>query len=576
MTDTDDRSTSRRRFLALAGSAAATTALAGCSGGGGDGGTNGSGGNGSGGASGGGDTSAGNGSGAGGNGTGGGNETGDSGNETGGNESDGGAPPDEFAVTITQGQMPSGLDPQDHRETPTDNVVLHAYEGVLARDAEGKIIQKLATDYERVEEGRVRFPLREGVTFHNGDDLTPSDVAYSINRIVQEDVGFASPQRDQLAGVTGAEVVDGERAVDVMSDGFNPIVFASFATYCDVMQQSWVEERSSEEINQQMNGTGPFQLDTYEQDVRVVLSRYEDYWQDPADVSQLTFNAAQESSTRVNQLLEGETDVAVNVPPQDAQRVRSSNSAGLSPVPSTRVLFAAMRHDVEPFSNPQFRQAMNYAINLEGIIENVLSGFGDPTGQPTLEGFVGYNGDLDPYPQDQAQAESLIEESGFAGAEITLQSPVGRYLKDVEIAQAVVSQIDSLSNVSCGLSQRDFASLAGEVTDGDISTSPPFYLLGWGNATFDASQTIIPLLTSDGALTSYSNDELDSTISEAQSTSDTDQRTSLLNEANALSREQAPWVFLNRQYSVYGVSNGVEWSARRDERINAYGMSPSN
>lgn len=576
MADSDDHSTSRRHFLALAGSAAATTALAGCSGGGG-GDTNGSGGNQSGGASGGANTSAGNGSGGGNNETGsGGNETGGSENETGGNESDGGAPPDEFAVTITQGQMPSGLDPQDHRETPTDNVVLHVYEGVLARDKEGKVIKRLATDYKRVEEGRVRFPIKEGVTFHNGDDLTPEDVAYSINRMVKNDVGFASPQKDQLPGVTGAEVVDGERAIDVLSDGFNPIVFASFATYCDVMQKSWVKKRSKSQINQQMNGTGPFKLDTYEQDVKVVLSRYEDYWRDPADVSQLTFNAAKESSTRVNQLLEGETDVAVNVPPQDANRVRSSNRTRLSAVPSTRVLFAAMRYDVEPFSNPKFRRAMNHAIDLKGIIENVLSGFGDATSQPTLEGFVGYNGDLDPYPQDKKKAESLVEESGFAGAEITLDTPVGRYLKDVEIAQAVAKQIDSLSNVSCGLSQRDFASLAGEITDGKISTSPHFYLLGWGNATFDASQTIIPMLTSDGSLTSYSNDKLDSTIADAQSTSDTDKRKSLLKEANALSRKQAPWVYLNRQYSVYGVSNRVEWSARRDERINAYAMSPSN
>jgi peptide/nickel transport system substrate-binding protein len=579
MSDPHDRSTSRRRFLALAGSAAATTALAGCSGGGGDGGDNGSGGDnasGGGGATEGADTTA-EGQATTGGGTEGGESTGtEAGNESSGNESEGGSPTGEFAVTITQGQPPSTLDPQNHRETPTDNVVLHAYEGVLARDREGKIVQKLATDYERVEEGRVRFAIQEGVTFHNGDDLTPEDVAFSINRIVKEDVGFASPQADQLPGVTGAEVVDGERAVEVTSDGFNPIVFASFATYCDVMEKSWVEERSREEIAQNMNGTGPFRLESYEQGVRVALSRYEDYWREPADVSRLTFNAAEESSTRVNQLLEGETDVAVNVPPQDAQRVRSSDGAGLSAVPSTRVIYNAMRYDVEPFSSPQFRRAMNYAVNLQGIIDNVLSGFADPTGQPTLEGFFGYNGDIDPYPQDRDRAESLVEESGFAGAEITLHTPVGRYLKDVEIAQAVVSQIDSLSNVSCSINQREFSTLAGELTDGDITTSPEFYLIGWGNATFDASQTIIPLLTSDGALTSYSNEELDSLIADAQSTSDTDQRDSLLQEANALINEQAPWIFLNRQYSVYGVSNRVEWSARRDERISAYAMSETS
>ena len=115
---------------------------------------------------------------------------------------------EEFEVRITQGQMPSGLDPHDHRETPTDVVMLHAYEGVLSRDAQGAVVEKLATEYERVEDGHVRFSIREDVQFHNGDDLTPEDVAYSINRIVQEDVGFASPQRDQLAGVTGAEATD--------------------------------------------------------------------------------------------------------------------------------------------------------------------------------------------------------------------------------------------------------------------------------------------------------------------------------------------------------------------------------
>lgn len=81
--------------------------------------------------------------------------------------------------------MPSGPDPQDHRETSTDIVVIHAYEGVLTRDAAGSIQTALATNYERIDgENAVRFDLREGVTFHNGDELTPEDVAYSINRVV--------------------------------------------------------------------------------------------------------------------------------------------------------------------------------------------------------------------------------------------------------------------------------------------------------------------------------------------------------------------------------------------------------
>jgi peptide/nickel transport system substrate-binding protein len=536
-----DDSTSRRTFLTTAG-AAATVSVAGCTGGGGQQTT---------------ETET----------------TTDEETETQTTEDDGGDQQDDFSVSITQGQMPSGLDPHDHRETPTDNVMLHAYEGVLSRDREGNVVEALATEYERVEDGRVRFTIREDVTFHNGDGLTPEDVAYSINRIVDPEVGFESPQNDQLAGVAGAEVGDGN-TVEVTSDGFNPVVFSAFATYGDVVQKSWIQNNDSNYINQNVNGTGPFQLAEYTQDESVVFERYDDYWQDPADVSELTFLAAAESSTRVNQLLNDETDVIVNVPPQDAGRVRQNDNSRLAAEPSTRLLFCAMRNDVEPFQNEQFRQAMNYAVNLEGIIENVLQGFGDPTSQPTLEGFVGYNPDVDPYPHDPDQAESLVEESGFAGAEITLDGPAGRYLKDVEIGQAVANQIDQLSNVSCSYNQREFSSLAGEVTTGNIEDKPHFYLLGWGEATFEGALTIGALMTSNGALTSFKDGEVDELHSQAQSQSDGEQREQTLRELNALIHEKAPWVFLNRQYSVYGVSERVEWQARRDERIDAYAMSP--
>ena len=535
-----DDSTSRRTFLTAAGAAAATVSIAGCTGGGGQ------------------ETTT---------------ETETTTEEETETTEDGGNEQEDFSVSITQGQMPTGLDPHDHRETPTDNVMLHAYEGVLSRDREGSIIESLATEYERVEDGRVRFTLREGVTFHNGDDLTPEDVAYSINRIVDPEVGFESPQNDQLSGVTGAEVGDGD-TVEVTSGGFNPVVFSAFATYGDVVQRSWIENNESNYINQNMNGTGPFQLVEYNQDESVVMERYDDYWRDPADVSELTFLAAAESSTRVNQLLNGETDIVVNVPPQDAGRVRQNDNSRLAAEPSTRLLFCAMRNDVEPFQNQQFRQAMNYAVNLQGIIENVLQGFGDPTGQPTLEGFVGYSSDVDPYPHDPDQAESLVEESGFAGAEITLDGPAGRYLKDVEIGQAVANQINQLSNVSCSYNQREFSSLAGEVTTGNIEDKPHFYLLGWGEATFEGALTIDALLTSDGSLTSFKDEEVDQLHSQAQSQSDEDQREQTLQELNALVHDKAPWVFLNRQYSVYGVSGRVEWQARRDERIDAYAMSP--
>jgi peptide/nickel transport system substrate-binding protein len=426
-------------------------------------------------------------------------------------------PTEGSSVTITQSQMDSGLDPHDHRETPTQNIVTQTYEGLLGRDADGRIVNELATGYERSGDAEVTFELRSGVSFHSGDSLTAEDAAYSINRIVQSDVGgLESPQSDQLAGVTGAEA-GSDSTVVVSTDGFNPTVFALFASYCDIVNQSWMESNDAAYINSNMNGTGPFQLETYEQDVQVVYSSYGDYWRDAAPADELTIQAAGEASTRVNQLLSDETDIIVNVPPQSISQVQSADNAEIAATASTRVIYNAMVYNAEPFDSVEFRQAMNYAVDMESIVENILSGFADVTSQPTLENFTGHNTEIDPYPYDPDQAEALVEASGYSGAEITLHTPVGRYLQDVEIAQAVVGYIDELPNVSAEVQQRDFGNLAGELLDGDITTGPDFYLIGWGNTTFDASQTIIPLLTTDGALTSYSNEQVDELINTAQS-----------------------------------------------------------
>jgi peptide/nickel transport system substrate-binding protein len=535
--DNDDH-VDRRTVLTYAGTAAAV-GLAGCSGG--DGGDGSDGGNGSDGSDG-------------------------SDGMDGDDGSDGSDGSEAFEVGVTMGQMDSGLDPQDHAETNTEIIVGQVYEGLLDRDKEGGIIAGLATDWERTEAGDVRFTLREGVTFHNGDPLTAEDVAFSIRRIVFDDVGIASPQKNDLGVID--EVVAGDGEVTVNFASFNPIAFQLFATNGEIMQQSWVEENDGDYINRNTNGTGPFIVTEYDSGNEVVYEPNENYWGDENPVDMLTMSASSESSTRVNRLLAEETDIVTNVPPQEVSRVESSDVAGINSVPSARIIFLQMRYDVEPFSSQQFRQAMNHAVDVESIVENVLNGFGSITSQPTLEGHVGYNPDVEPYPYDPGEAERLVEESGHAGVEITLQTPIGRYLGDVEIAQAAANQIDSLSNVSCELEQREFSSLVQDITTGNIEDKPHFNLLGWGNGEFDGSQTITPLMTSDGALTIMKNEELDGLIADAEATQDPDERVDILQEANQLAHDLAPWVFLHQQFSVYGVSNDISWEPRSDEFID--------
>ncbi|GAB7010709.1 ABC transporter substrate-binding protein [Halorubrum trueperi] len=475
-------------------------------------------------------------------------------------------------VTVIQGPAPEQLDPQNHTQTYTSNVVLAAYENLLFRDEDGQLYGELVEEWERIEEGRVRLTLREDVPFHDGSTLTPEDAAFSLNRILLEEVGdLVSPQN--FEPIQEAEPIDDEFAIDVISESLNPIVFQTLGSHNgQIMKKSWVEERDQADIAMEMNGTGPFKLVEFEQDEYVRYERFEEYREGPADIESLEYRGASEASTRVNQLLAGESDLTVNIPPDDVSRVEENEGTSVDAVAALRMPFFAMVKTREPFDSVEFRRAMNLAVDNESIIENVLDGFGAPSNQPTQEGVFGYNPDVDTYPQDYDRAEELVEESGYAGVEITLHTPTGRYLRDVEVAQAVASQIDELPNVSASVEQRDTNSLFSELSP-NLDTGPACYMLGYANAIADAAYVIEPLLTEGGSSTSWEDEETQALFEEAQSESDIDRREELLQELNQEFHDLAPWIFLHQQANLYGTSDRFEWTARGDDHIDPYTFS---
>ncbi len=475
-----------------------------------------------------------------------------------------------FSLTVTQSLPPFGLDPHAHIDTPTETATLQVYEGLLTQDGKGKIKPGLATKYQRLDSGnKVRFQIRSGVTFHNGDELTPDDIAYSVNRIVQKSVDINSPQRGLFNGVIGAKAKVGDEAVEVSSDGLNPVIFSEFANYGSVMQKKWTTAHSESYVDSNAMGTGPYRVSSISNDGTLTFDRFKDYWGDAAAVTTFTLEANSDASANVDRLLAGKTDVVTNVPPQGAQRINNSKQARVAAAPSTRIMYAAMRTDVEPFSNLQFRQGLNYAVDLSSIVKNVLGGFGSQTGQPVLSDFTGYNDSVTPYPYDKKKATTLIEQSGHAGSKIELHVPEGRYLKGVEIAQAVVGYIDELPNVSATLKKQSFASLVNQLLSGDPSKIPPLYLAGWNEPTFDGGLVMQTLLASDGLLSTWQNKKFDTLLKNAYDQNGKE-RTKTLEQASQLAHDQAPWIFLNQQYSVYGVRSSLNWDVPKTERINVH------
>ncbi|WP_394353258.1 ABC transporter substrate-binding protein [Haloterrigena gelatinilytica] len=490
----------------------------------------------------------------------------------------GGEGPDDDEFVITLSQFPDTVDPIDHITGDYFDVFDHVYEPLFDIQPGEAPESRVVEDWEHGD-GAAELRLRDDVQFHDGQDLTAEDVAFTLERQIDPEVGPASSQVAGLGSIEGAEAVD-DSTVRFEYSGAAALAEYEFGNYARAMSREWTDDQESAESGEIVgdsadvfNGTGPYEVVDFTPDTEIVLEPFDDYWGDEPPFERLVFNADEESSGRVAALETGESDLTINVLPEDVQTVQDTEDAEVRTVTSFRNIFCPMKNEAEPFDSQEFRQAMNYAVDNEGVIDDVLSGFGEPMSQPVPPGVNGYNPDLDPYPYDPDEAESLVEESGYGGAEIELVAPQGRYLNDADVAQTVADQIDQLENVSCDVDVVDFGVVSDANSAGMDDYEIPFFMIGWGVITGDTDYGVSGFFQEGGGVQTFRDEELDQAIEESKEIDDPEEREQQLQAVNELAREKAPWIFLHLQESIYGVRQDVQWEPREDETIWAWEMS---
>ena len=477
-------------------------------------------------------------------------------------------------ITITQGEFISNPDPHDHIAGPYFNIFDQVYEPIFTVTPDLDFEPRIVTEWEDVDEG-AELTVRDDVVFHDGTDMTAHDVAYSFNRQIDPELGIESDQAAGLGSIDGAEALD-DTTVFVQYEVAPTLAEFEYANYGRVVPEDFFEERGhpitgSDETY--FNGTGPLEVVDYESDVQIVMEPFDDYWGELVEFDQVTFNADGESGGRVSALQADESQLIDNVIPEDVAAVDDHDDLEIRAEGSLRTIFLVMKSGVEPFDSLEFRQAMNYAVDNLGIIDTIMGGFAEPATQPISDGVFGYNPDLEPYEQDIDMAEDLVDQSGYAGVEIELAAPDGRYLNDANVAQTAADQINQLSNVTCEANIVPFDDVVAASLGGYDNDHHPFHLIGWGTITGDADYGLAPFFVEEAPFESYRDPDISDAIIDSKFIEDPDEREAALQEINADLNEAAPWVFLHNQNSVYGVNSDLNWSPRVDESIYTWEMS---
>ena len=206
-------------------------------------------------------------------------------------------------------------------------------------------------------------------------------------------------------------------------------------------------------------------------------------------------------------------------------------------VDGTRMHMFEMNVNMAPFDDVRVRQAMNYAIDMDAIVENVLLGYATVVAGPLLPHGFALNRDLQPYGYDPQKAKALLEEAGYgSGFELVIDTTDD--LKDVVYAAA--SMLNDIG-IEATVRTWDWGILREQLLAGDRM----MVFGNWGNSTLDPSDLLVPKLRSGdrGNYSQYANPELDALLDAAELETDPDQRARLYYEAQEIIYHDAPWVF---------------------------------
>ena len=471
------------------------------------------------------------------------------------------------------------LDPYAHTESFTSSFLHHIYEPLVRRDANLTFEAALATSWEIVEPTKVRFTLRDGVTFHDGASFTSADVVASIERLVHPD----ARARGNLASVTGAQAVD-EMTVDLILAAPDPLLLNKLSGVF-IMDAEWLEANGAlmpgntttgtvTYASDHANGTGPFMLESRQPDALTVLSANPNWWDTPVhNITRIEFTPIGSDATRVSALLSGEVDVITPSPLQDAQRLEATEGVSALQNPSLRTIMLGLNHGgdelhampgsgVNPTKDVRVREALWRAIDMEAIKAKVMRGNARIAGSMIAPQIAGYKAETDVKPEyDLERAKALLAEAGFAdGFAMGLDCPNDRYINDEEICLAIAGMWAQIG-VETALTTQTKANHFPKVDKAETDA----YMIGW--ATLPAMDGFSPLnamlATRQGDWggnnpNGYSSPRMDEIAVQAASELDEATRLGLIAESMQIARDDIAYIPLHQQPLSWGVRDGVE------------------
>jgi peptide/nickel transport system substrate-binding protein len=311
-----------------------------------------------------------------------------------------------FALTTLPPRMGN---PYATSAMPSITTTSALYEGLTRITPEGVLKPWLATSWSNVDPKTWRFVLRKGVSFSNGKPFNAAAVAASVNHMATKARPIDGLVRSDLPPLESARVVD-EFTVDIVTK--NPVpTFPRYATVVFIPEPEAFAMLGPDEFAKTPVGTGPFKLDQWEPN-KATFSAFTGSWRKPKS-AKLEILELPDATSRVQALISGRVDIAGGLGPEDLQALEAAGHKGVSWFDGGVNGIALVNTRQLPFNDVRVRQALNYAVNRQPIIDVILQGKTVAANQPAARMTYGYVADLPHYSYNPTKAKQLLTEAGY-------------------------------------------------------------------------------------------------------------------------------------------------------------------
>ncbi|MCW3490178.1 glutathione ABC transporter substrate-binding protein [Dethiobacter alkaliphilus] len=461
-------------------------------------------------------------------------------------------------LVIAIGAEPENLDPITMMSSPAATISEHMAETLIYLDVDGTLQPQLATSWEPSEDDMYwDLTLREGVEFHDGAPFNAEAVKINLDRFMEH-----APFAFLLGEVSEVEVVEEYLVRIHLERPFAPIASHLSHSFIAMQSPDSLEKLAEGDFVEGPVGTGPFVYDGWERGQQIKMVRNDNYWGDAPQLETVTFRFIPEEGSRVVALESGEVHAIMAVPPSEIARLQGVDGIDVVEETSVRVIYLGFNQDLELFEDVRVRQALNYAIDKESIVNTIFQGVGSPSTSPIVPAIFGYT-EVGPYEYDVEKARDLLAEAGYEdGFEIELYHPTGRYPQDAAVAEAVQAMLAEVG-VEAELKTLEWGTYLDTVITEPENAQHDIFMLGWGTMTLDADYGLYALFHSSqfppsNNVSYYVNDEVDALLDEARVTADRAEREAMYEEAIQTIWEDAPWIFLYDEGQVNAVRSNVQ------------------